>query len=79
MKRTSLLYTLMTCLCLLTSCCKQSHELTSVFTEAESLMYEHPDSALHILQAIPNPEGLTGQAQVDYALLLTQAKSRNRI
>ena len=79
MKRTSLLYTLMTCLCLLTSNCKQSHELTSVFTEAESLMYEHPDSALHILQAIPNPELLTGQAQADYALLLTQAKSRNRI
>ena len=79
MKRTSLLYTLMTCLCLLTSCCKQSHELTSVLTEAERLMYTHPDSTLHILQAIPNPEGLTGQAQADYALLLTQAKSRNRI
>ena len=79
MKRTSLLYTLMTCLCLLTSSCKQSHELTSVLTEAESLMYTHPDSALHLLQAIPNPEGLTGQAQADYALLLTQAKSRNRI
>ena len=42
-------------------------------------MYTHPDSALTLLQAIPNPEQLTGKAQADYALLMTQAKSRNRI
>ena len=59
--------------------CQHRTPTTSVFAEAESLMYTHPDSALHLLEAIPNPEQLTGKAQADYALLLTQAKSRNRI
>ena len=42
-------------------------------------MYPSPDSALQMLEAIPNPERLTGQTQADYALLLTQARSRCRI
>lgn len=64
---------------LATTSCQHRTPITSVFTEAESLMYTHPDSALHLLEAIPNPEQLTGKAQADYALLLTQAKSRNQI
>lgn len=79
MKRVSILYLLLIWLCLLTGSCKQSHEPTSVFTEAESLMYTHPDSALALLEAIPNSEQFTGKAQADYALLLTQARSRNLI
>lgn len=59
--------------------CKQSPDTTSVLTEAESLMYTRPDSALHLLQAIPNPELLTGKSQAHYALLLTQAQFRNHI
>ena len=66
-------------LILASTACQHRTPITSVFAEAESLMYTHPDSALTLLQAIPNPEQLTGKAQADYALLLTQAKSRNRI
>ena len=66
-------------LILATTSCQHYTAITSVFAEAESLMYTHPDSALTLLQAIPNPEQLTGRAQADYALLLTQAKSRNQI
>ncbi|MBR5203601.1 MAG: tetratricopeptide repeat protein [Bacteroidaceae bacterium] len=46
---------------------------------AEALMYTHPDSALQVLETIPDPEKLTGREQADYALLLTQARSRCRI
>ena len=79
MKHASLFFGLIVALGLLMSNCKPSQEPTSVFAEAESLMYTHPDSALHLLQAIPNPEQLTGQAQADYALLMTQAKFRNHL
>jgi len=79
MKHASRLFGLIVALGLLMSNCKPDQGPTPVFAEAESLMYTHPDSALHLLQAIPTPEQLTGQAQADYALLMTQAKSRNRI
>ena len=42
-------------------------------------MYTRPDSALQMLETISQPEQLMGQEQADYALLLTQARSRNRI
>ena len=42
-------------------------------------MYTRPDSALQMLEAISQSEQLTGKEQADYALLLTQARSRNRI
>ena len=57
--------------------CRQASVTDSVFAEAEKLMYTHPDSALKLLQAIPNPELLTGREQADYALLLTEARSQN--
>ena len=66
-------------LILTSTACEHRTPITSVFAEAESLMYTHPDSALTLLQAIPNPEQLTGREQADYALLMTQAKSRNQI
>ena len=62
-----------------TTSCQHRTPTTTVFAEAESLMYTHPDSALKLLQSIPKPERLTDKAQADYALLMTQAKSRNRI
>ena len=59
--------------------CRQASVTDSVFAEAEGLMYTHPDSALKLIESIPNPELLIGKAQADYALLMTQAKSRNQI
>ena len=59
--------------------CQNKKGTTSILKEAEALMYTRPDSALQILETISQPEKLTGQEQADYALLLTQARSRNRI
>ena len=63
---------------LFTGCQDRKHMATTLL-QAEALMYTHPDSALQMLEAIPDPEKLTGQEQADYALLLTQARSRCRI
>ena len=59
--------------------CREGKGTAATLMEAEALMYTLPDSALQILEAIPQPEQLTGQTQADYALLLTQARSRCRI
>ena len=40
--------------------------------QAENIMYENPDSALHILQGMEVPT--EGEAHATWALLLTQAK-----
>lgn len=42
-------------------------------------MDEHPDSSLQILENIPTAQQFRGLEQADYALLLTQARSRCRI
>ena len=68
--------------CLLTlsfTGCHDRKGTAPILKEAEALMYTRPDSALQILKTISQPEKLTGQEQADYALLLTQARSRNRI
>jgi len=59
--------------------CREGKDTAATLTEAEALMYTSPDSALQMLEAIPHPERLTGRKQADYALLLTQARSRCRI
>ena len=48
--------------------------LSAELQRAEDLMYSHPDSALHILQAMTPPEDELNRAT--WALLLTQAKYR---
>lgn len=79
MKRISLLYSLIISLCLLISSCNHSSVTTSILSEAEKVMTEYPDSALKLLQSIPNPERLTGSAQARYALLYSQALDKNYI
>ena len=79
MKRISLLYSLIISLCLLISSCNHGSVTTSILSEAEKVMTEYPDSALKLLQSIPSPEGLTGKAQADYALLYSQALDKNYI
>ena len=59
--------------------CQDRKGTAPILKEAEALMYTRPDSALQILKTISQPEQLKGQEQADYALLLTQARSRNRI
>ena len=59
--------------------CRDHSPVATKLQQAETCMYESPDSALRLLESIPHPERLTGQAQADYALLMTQARSRCRI
>lgn len=56
--------------------CQDREHTAITLTKAEALMYTHPDSVRQMLEAIPDPEQLTGREQADYALLLTQARHR---
>lgn len=65
-------------LLLLTSCAQQ-HDFYVLLAQADSVMEEYPNSALHILESI-EPQQLSTQAdRVYYALLLTQARDKNYI
>lgn len=64
----------------LSAACSRHAATEATLDRADSLMSEHPDSALAILSAIdgtPLPQG--SELQARYALLLTQAKFRNYI
>lgn len=69
-------YLLLCCTCL--ASCRHDN-IARLLQSAESLIWDNPDSVLHILEQIPLPEKLKGQEQADYALLLTQAKYRCNI
>lgn len=56
--------------------CQGGKNMSGTLTEAEALIYEYPDSALHLLEGISHPERLTGREQADYALLLSLARYR---
>lgn len=47
--------------------------------QAEAIMYEHPDSALHILQEMQIPATSQELEHATWALLMTQAKYKNYI
>lgn len=59
--------------------CHHGKNTANILAEAEALVYEYPDSALQLMESISLPEQLTGKEQADYALLLTQTRSRCRI
>lgn len=62
----------------LTSCAQQ-HDSYVLLAQADSVMEEYPDSALHMLQTI-EPQQLSTQAdRAYYALLMTQARDKNYI
>lgn len=57
--------------------CSTSGRVDTMLLEAESLMMEHPDSALDILDSISPTELGSDRQRADYALLLTQARDKN--
>lgn len=59
------------------SCHKDSDVLGGTFSKVEEYMDICPDTALYILNSIPDPENLRGKAGADYALLMTQAMDKN--
>lgn len=61
------------------SCHRDSDALNMTFSKVEKCMDLCPDSALDLLEAIPNPEKLRGESQAIYALLMTQAMDKNYV
>lgn len=61
---------------LLVCSCAQK-EACDILSRAESYMEVYPDSALLLLNQLPQPEILYGKQCADYALLLTQARDKN--
>ena len=59
--------------------CQDRKGTAPILKEAEALMYTYPDSARQMLESVLHPERLTGKEQANYALLLSQARSRCRI
>lgn len=62
---------------LLSACSPSVDRVDGLLEQADKYMEIHPDSALLLLQEIPQPEKLQGRQRADYALLLTQARDKN--
>lgn len=63
----------------LLSCHSSQKEKNVLLVQADSLMQTCPDSALSLLESIPNPQLLPQAHRAEYALLLTQAKHKNYV
>ncbi|WP_289226548.1 tetratricopeptide repeat protein [uncultured Bacteroides sp.] len=59
-----------------TACSSKEQSSTSLpeLIQAETIMYQHPDSALHILQNMEMPDATQKLEHATWALLMTQAK-----
>lgn len=64
---------------LLLAACSGSNTNYPILVRADSLMNSYPDSALHLLQSIENPQNMNEACRAKYALLLTQAWNKNWI
>lgn len=61
---------------LLAACSTPNKEVESTFVQADSLMELHPDSALHLLKALPTLQKLSRNESARYALLLARATDK---
>lgn len=59
------------------TCCGRDSEVSGKLDRAESLMDDHPDSALMMLEDIPANELRNGKEKALYGLLYTQALDKN--
>lgn len=57
--------------------CKEPITVESDLNFIESIMDQHPDSALKVLEGINSPEDLSHKEYATYCLLLTQARDKN--
>ena len=78
-----ILYILITCTALLNIRCSGNGKEKTPLPElvhAESVMFDHPDSALHILKAMPMPSARRDKENhALWCLLLTQAKYKQKM
>ena len=58
------------------SCTRQEKPLPAELSRAESVMWEHPDSALSILRSMPQSSLSSGKNYATWALLLAQARDK---
>lgn len=72
-----IIYSTYCLLLVVTMACSTSGRVDTMLLEAESLMMEHPDSALAILDSISPAELSSDRQRADYALLMTQARDKN--
>ena len=82
MRRTQVIIILTIIITYLSACTFPNNGTTILLpelTQAESIMYEHPDSALHILQEMQVPASSDKLQKATWALFLTQAKYKNYI
>lgn len=82
MKKTHIIAVLIIVIICLSACTPKNDDTTVLspeLTQAESVMYEHPDSALHILQEMQVPASSDKLQKATWALLLTQAKYKNYV
>lgn len=56
--------------------CSSGEQTKKIFLQAESLLDEHPDSALHLLQTFPATQELSRKETARYALLLARATDK---
>lgn len=61
------------------ACMHKQSNLLPELALAESLMYDHPDSALHLLQTMPEPSENNQLQRATWALLMTQARYKSYI
>ncbi|MEO4969216.1 hypothetical protein ABHZ54_09840 [Bacteroides uniformis] len=75
-----LLYIFCFCSGLVFLCHSCRREIASVYPallSADSMMWSNPDSALLVLEQIPDSRELRGEERALYALLLTQARYKS--
>ena len=73
-------YTIYICtILLLLLGCQKQYPVAEKLLQAETVMNEHPDSALNLLKGIEQPELQTREHHARYALLYSQALDKNYI
>ena len=67
-------------ICLLQGCKHPTEEKPlPELTQAEAVMFEHPDSALHILETMQKPDASNKEQHALWCLLLTQARYKQML
>ena len=82
MKISNYIFVLIVGFMLFSACTSSKSDSAALLPElatAESIMYEHPDSALHILESMPMPNTTDKFQQATWALLMTQARYKNYV
>lgn len=61
----------------ISSCNYTPNDTENILSTVELCMEAHPDSALRLLESIPQPQQLKDEYRANYYLLLTQARDKN--